>query len=493
MSVLAQHCRRPAGGTAAAGSRILRRGAVALAGASLLVWSGVASAATGGYADLVEKVAPAVVNVFTTQPAPVAEAGPSPFGQGGPFDDFARRFGLPLPEQGPRGGQSPVHALGSGFIIDPGGYVVTNNHVVDGATEVRIKLADQEEYAATVVGTDPDTDLALLKVSAPRPLPSVWFGESARLRTGDPVIAVGNPFGLGGSVSAGIVSARGRAIDDGPYVDFIQTDAAINRGNSGGPLFDMDGRVVGVNSAILSPNGGSVGVGFAVPSDLAKTVVAQLRETGRVDRGWLGVMVQPVTPEIAEALGLDGRSGALVAQVVPGGPAAGHLQAGDVIRTVDGTPVESVRELPKIVAAATIGKPVRLEVLRDGRPIEVAVEIGRRQPRTADAATDHGHGGKLAALGRLGVTVAPVSDELRATLGLSRTDEGAVVTSLKPDGAAARAGLTAGDVIQKLDGRIITAPADLEEAVRSANAPSVLALINRRGSTLFVGIKLTDA
>lgn len=492
MSVMTAH-RRPAGGTTAAGSPILRRGVIALAGASLLVWSSVASATTGGYADLVEKVAPAVVNVFTTQPARAAEAGPSPFGQGGPLDDFARRFGIPIPEQGPQGRPGPVHALGSGFVIDPSGYVVTNNHVVEGATEVRIRLADQEEFPATVVGTDPDTDLALLKVMAKRPLPSVSFGDSARLRTGDPVIAVGNPFGLGGSVSAGIVSARGRAIDDGPYVDFIQTDAAINRGNSGGPLFDMDGLVVGVNSAILSPNGGSVGVGFAIPADTVRTVVAQLRETGRVERGWLGVSVQPVTPEIAEAIGLDGRTGALVAQVVPDGPAAGRLQPGDVIRSVDGKPVESVRELPKFIAAAAIGKPARLVVLRDGKPVEVSVEIGRRQQRTAGAATADVHNEKTAALGRLGVTVAPVSDELRASLGLARTDQGAVVTSLKPDGAAARAGLTAGDVIQRLDGRIIAAPGDLEEAVRTAKAPSVLALVNRHGSTLFVGIKLADA
>lgn len=380
MSVVTERRGPAAAGSRAAGSRILRRGAVALAGAGMIMWSGVASAATAGYADLVDKVAPAVVNIFTTQPAPAAGTGASPLGEGGPFEDFAQRFGIPgfgipVPEQGR---QRPVNALGSGFIIDPDGYVVTNNHVVAGAAEIRIRLADQDEFPATVVGTDPETDLALLKFAAPRPLPAVAFGESGGLRVGDPVIAVGNPFGLGGSVSSGIVSARGRSIDEGPYVDFIQTDAAINRGNSGGPLFDMDGRVVGVNSAILSPNGGSVGVGFAIPSDIARTVVAQLRETGRVERGWLGVSVQPVTPGIAEAIGLDGREGALVAQVVPGGPAAGRVLAGDVIRSVDGKPVETVRDLPKLIASSPIGEPARLSVVRAGKLLEVSVVIGIR-------------------------------------------------------------------------------------------------------------------
>ncbi|MEQ8397332.1 Do family serine endopeptidase [Thalassobaculum sp.] len=462
----------------------------AVAGAVLLVWSSVASAATGGYADLVEKVAPAVVNVFTTQPAPTADARQSPFGPGSPFEDFAKRFGIPTPQPGPQG---PTHALGSGFVIDSSGYVVTNNHVIDGASEIKIRMADQQEYPATLVGTDPDTDLALLKVSAPKPLPSVSFGQSSVLRVGDPVIAVGNPFGLGGTVTSGIVSARGRSIDDGPYVDFIQTDASINRGNSGGPLFDTEGRVVGVNSAILSPNGGSVGVGFAIPSDTASVVVAQLKENGRVERGWLGVSIQPITPEIAQALDLQDEKGALVAQVVPNGPAADRLQSGDIIRSVDGKPIDSLRDLPKLIAASKVGETATLGVVRNGESMDVPVEIGRRQQKVASAPASAEPRSQTAALGRLGVTVAAVTDEVRSQLNLERTAQGAVVTSVKPDGAAADAGLTAGDVIQKINDRVIKGPGDVVAAVQDAKSPSVLALINRHGNTLFVGIKLADA
>ncbi len=479
----------------AARSRRLRRGATAIAGAGLLVWSSAASAATGGYADLVERVAPAVVNIFTTQPAPKTATGPSPFAPGGAFEDFARRFGIPMPPTGPtdEAPARPASALGSGFVVDPDGYVVTNNHVIDGASEIRVKMADQREYPATVVGTDPDTDLALLKVSAPEPLPSVAFGDSAALRVGDPVIAVGNPFGLGGTVTSGIVSARARSIDGGAYVDFIQTDAAINRGSSGGPLFDTEGRVVGVNSAILSPNGGSVGVGFAIPSDTARTVVAQLKSDGRVDRGWLGVSVQPVTPEIAQAMGLDGEKGALIADVMANGPAYGQLRAGDVVRAVDGLPVETVRDLPKLIAASEIGRRARLGVVRNGEMIEVPVQIGHRKPRLASVAPAEQTRPDSAALGRLGVTVAAVTDEVRASLRLEPEVDGAVVTSVKPDGAAAGAGIAAGDVIQKLGDRPIRTPGDLAEAVRETRSPSVLALINRRGNTLFVGVRLADA
>jgi len=484
-------------GSRRAGS-VVRHGAAALAGAMLLAWTAAASAApVGGYADLVDKVAPAVVNVFTTQPARTAEARPSPFGPGSPFEEFARRFGIPMPPLGPQGRPDgrPAQALGSGFVIDAEGYVVTNNHVIDGAAEIRIRMADQSEYQATLVGTDPETDLALLKVDAPQPLPAVSFGDSSRLRVGDPVVAVGNPFGLGGSVTAGIVSARGRSIDGGPYVDFIQTDAAINRGNSGGPLFDTAGNVVGVNSAILSPSGGSVGVGFAIPSDLARTVVAQLREGGRVERGWLGVTIQPVTPEIAQALGLEDTSGALVAQVVSDGPSAGRLEAGDVILFVDGDKVDSSRRLPQMVAAARVGETARLGILRRGERLEVPVEIGRREARTAQAAGEDraGDSAGRTALARLGATVAPVTDEVRASLGLDGEVVGVVVTSVKPDGAAARAGLTAGDVIQKIDGRAVRVPGDVDRVLEAATTPSVLAQINRRGGAMFVGIRVGGA
>lgn len=490
MSVLTERLGAPATDAGGAKTKIVGRGAATLAAAGLLIWTSAASAATGGYADLVEKVAPAVVNVFTTQAAPKESDGQSPFGPGSPFEDFAKRFGFPMPAPGPQG---PVHALGSGFVIDPSGYVVTNNHVVDGATEVKVKLADKEEFPAEVVGTDPDTDLALLKVKSPKPLPYVSWGNSGQLRVGDQVIAVGNPFGLGGTVTAGIVSARGRDINDGPYVDFIQTDAAINRGNSGGPLFDTDGNVVGVNSAILSPNGGSVGVGFAIPSDTAKTVIAELKANGQVERGWLGVSIQPVTPEIAQAMGLSDHKGALVAQVMPNGPSAGRIESGDVIRSVDGKTVESVRELPKMIGATKVGHTAKIGLMRNGDAMTVPVEIGRREAKVASAGSMGGSTSKGEALARLGVTVAPVTDDVRSSLGLDKTVQGAVVTSLKPDGAAADAGLNAGDVIEKINGRKISSPGDVVQAVRDAKAPSVLALINRHGNTLFVGIKLADA
>jgi serine protease Do len=476
----------------AAGSAV-RRGASTLAGATLLLWAAAASAApVGGYADLVEKVAPAVVNVFTTQPAKVAEARPSPFGPGSPFEEFAKRFGIPMPPPGPQG--RPSQALGSGFVIDAEGYVVTNNHVIAGASEIRVRMADQSEFTAMLVGSDPETDLALLKVDAPTPLPAVSFGDSSTLRVGDEVVAVGNPFGLGGSVTAGIVSARGRSIDGGPYVDFIQIDAAINRGNSGGPLFDTAGRVVGVNSAILSPSGGSVGVGFAIPSDLARSVIAQLREGGRVERGWLGVSIQPVTPEIAQALGLDDGSGALVTDVVAGGPSAGRLRAGDLIRSVDGTPVASARALPQIIAGTRIGETARIGVLRGGESLEVPVEIGRREARAAEATSPNPAAApEGTAFARLGVTVAPVTDEVRSSLGLGDGVDGVVVTSVKSDGAAANSGITAGDVIQQIDGRAVAVPGDVARAIDEAKSPSVLALVLRGGTPLFVGIRLAGA
>ncbi|MBU2089218.1 MAG: trypsin-like peptidase domain-containing protein, partial [Alphaproteobacteria bacterium] len=291
---------------------------VAIAATGLIVWTATSAASAQAvidYADLAEKVTPAVVNISSTQQAKPSEAQPMPFSAppGSPMEELMRRFWEQMPQQ--RGGGQPSTALGSGFIIDAEGHIVTNNHVIDGADKVSVKLSDGRSYDATIVGTDPQTDIALLKVTAEKPLPHVAFGESEKLRVGQAVLAVGNPFGLGGTVTSGIVSARGRDIHAGPYDDFIQTDAAINRGNSGGPMFNQDGQVVGVNSAIYSPNGGSVGIGFAIPSDMVKQVVADLKQSGRVERGWLGVSIQPVTDEIAAALGMDKAQGALVSSV----------------------------------------------------------------------------------------------------------------------------------------------------------------------------------
>jgi serine protease Do len=303
--------------------------AIAAATGAWLAWTPLAGADTqepGAIADLVARTSPSVVTVLATQEAETGPAGQvDPFGPDSPFGDFFRRFGVPeggmpvppQPEGGPRG-----IGVGSGFVIDGDGYIVTNNHVVDDATELKVRMSDDREFDAEVIGTDEQTDLALIKIDAGS-LPELTLGDSDAMRVGEDVIAVGNPFGLGGTVTRGIVSAKARDINAGPYVDFIQTDAAINRGNSGGPLLNLQGEVIGVNSAIYSPNGGSVGVGFAVPSNTVKSVVAQLRDSGAVERGWLGVSIQTVTPEIAAAIGLDDPHGALVADVVAGSPAEG--------------------------------------------------------------------------------------------------------------------------------------------------------------------------
>lgn len=302
------------------GRHAVKLGTAALA-TGMIIWTTAAMAAlpSEGYADLVDKVSPAVVFISSTHKASESDMsmrgpGDAPFQipPGSPFEKFFKRFQEQTPRQ-----QGPMTALGSGFIIDPQGDIVTNNHVVDGASKVQVKLQDGQEFDAKVVGTDPQTDLALLKIKADKPLPFVTFGDSAKLRVGAVVLAVGNPFGLGGTVTAGIVSARNRDINAGPYDDFIQTDASINRGNSGGPLFNTKGDVVGVNTAIFSPNGGSIGIGFAIPANLAKDVVAQLENHGNVERGWLGVKIQAVSPEIAQAIGLKTDKGALISEVTP--------------------------------------------------------------------------------------------------------------------------------------------------------------------------------
>ena len=367
--------------------------AIAAATGAWLAWTPVAGADTtepGAIADLVERTSPAVVTILSTQEAPEVAGMPegSPFGPGSPFEEFFRRFGMPegmpapqpQPDQGPRG-----IGVGSGFVIEDDGYIVTNNHVVADAAEVKVRLADEREFDAEVIGTDPQTDLALIKIDATG-LPELTLGDSDAIRVGEDVIAVGNPFGLGGTVTRGIVSALARDINAGPYVDFIQTDAAINRGNSGGPLLNLEGEVIGVNSAIYSPNGGSVGVGFAVPSNTVETVIAQLRDDGSVERGWLGVTIQQVSPEIAAAIGLDDPHGALVADVVPDGPSAGKLETGDVILSFDGKRVELSRDLPMLVAAVAPDADVKVEVLRQGEPETVddaARPLRRRAPGRA--------------------------------------------------------------------------------------------------------------
>ena len=440
-------------------------------------------------ADLVERVGPAVVTVLAEQPAP--ERGASPFGPGSPFEEFFRRFGPPggMPGPAPRSPRGrPAVGLGSGFVIEADGFIVTNNHVIDDASEISVRFNDGRQFEAAVVGVDPQSDIALLKVEADD-LPYLEFGDSDALRVGEDVIAVGNPFGLGGTVTRGIVSALGRDIRSGPYVDFIQTDAAINRGNSGGPLFAIDGAVIGVNTAIYSPNGGSVGVGFAVPSNIAQSVVAQLKETGSVARGWLGVSIQPVTPEIAEAMGLDSTEGALVADVIEDSPAEGVLRAGDVIRGFNGETVGETRDLPQLVAAARPGEDATIALWRDGETLQASLTLGELQPREMASADDGTRGGGDSA-NELGATLAPVTAAARRELGLGEDVEGAVVTSLRGDGRAAQAGLRVGDVILRVGDDVIESPRDATRALRAAEGRSVLIQIARGEARLFVGVPL---
>jgi serine protease Do len=480
--------------------------AIAAASAAWITWTPVAVAddqAPNAVADLVDKVSPAVVTVLATQDGDEASNGgdqqqmPSPFGPGSPFDEFLRRFGIPEApggspfgqNQGPQQEQPHGVALGSGFVIEDDGLIVTNNHVVDNADSVKVRLSDNREFDAKVMGTDEQTDLALLKIDATN-LPELKLGDSDAVRVGEDVIAVGNPFGLGGTVTRGIVSAMARDIDAGPYVDFIQTDAAINRGNSGGPLLNLEGEVIGVNSAIYSPNGGSVGVGFAIPSNTVKTVIAQLEDTGSVERGWLGVSIQNVTPEIAAAIGLKDEHGALVSEVVDGSPSQGVLKTGDVILSFDGKPVESSRELPKLVAAAKPDTEVKIDVLRQGKEEQVSLTLGKfKDSRTA--ANDTGNQPQAsAASDKLGVTLEPITPTAREQLGLEDDVDGVVITSLDGSGRAADAGLQVGDVILRVGDTAVQSPHDVNQAIASSKSDAVLLQIERRGARIFVGIKL---
>lgn len=481
------HMRRSPGLTGAA---IVSAGLLA---GGMITWSPAANAEVpiGGYADLVEKVAPAVVYIEVTGERE-AQVGidRSPFPPGSPFEDFFKRFGAPMP-QNPDPEQRV--GVGSGFIIDGHGEIVTNNHVVEGAKAVDVKLTDGRSFHAKVVGTDPMSDLALLKIETRETLPSVAFGDSANMRVGDAVMAVGNPFGLGGTVTTGIISATSRNINAGPYDDFIQTDAAINKGNSGGPLFNNRGEVIGVNTAIFSPSGGSVGIGFSVPSDLAKTVIAQIRENGSVERGWLGVRIQQVTADMAEALGMDTAKGALVSEVTTDSPAAkaGLLQ-GDVITAFAGAEIDKMTDLPKAVAAAHPGKTVKVEVLRGKTSKELSVELGRLGPQKL-AATGPASGDDVTRSSALGVELAGIDGQTREQLELTSDQHGALVTDVDPEGPAAEH-LMRGDVILSIDGATVDQPGDVDRIVTAKDRKeAALVLVKRNGAELFVGLRLKTA
>ena len=487
---------------------------------SPLVWaqnppaSSEAPAAAGllpqqSFAPLVKRVLPAVVNISVTEKSGANVASdqlPESF-RGTPFEDFLRRFfdehgGQIDPHRffegpGEEGGVQRI-ALGSGFIIDPSGVIVTNNHVVGEAGKVQIILQDNSKYPAKIIGRDPHTDIAVLKIAADKPLPYVAFGDSGAMQVGDWVVAVGNPFGLGGSVTTGIISARGRDIHSGQFDDFLQIDAPINRGNSGGPAFNLNGEVIGINTAIYSPNGGSVGIGFAVPSNVAKVVVAQLEAHGKVSRGWLGVQIQEVTPAIAASLGLHGEHGALVAVVTPGSPGAqAGLKQGDVILSFNGSEVKQLRDLPRLVAATAPGSTASLTVWRNGQSSELSTTLGDApaNPRVASNSDEQsveppGEGQANA----LGMHFAALTNELRRELNVGRDTHGIVVTGIDRGSVAETLGLSRGDIVVSINQQPVRSPAEAAHQLKEiANSPkkTALLLLNRHGVTQYVGVKLS--
>jgi serine protease Do len=452
-----------------------------------------------GFADIVERVKPSVISVKVNITEKVAKDDgnnndDSPFQPGSPMERFFRRFGGPdgLPP-GLRGqrGHGAVTGQGSGFFISADGYAVTNNHVVDGADKVEVTTDDGKTYSAKVIGTDARTDVALIKVEGGSNFPFAKFSD-AKPRIGDWVLAVGNPFGLGGTVTAGIVSASGRDIGNGPYDDFIQIDAPVNKGNSGGPAFNTEGQVMGVNTAIYSPSGGSVGIAFSIPAPTVKNVIAQLKEKGSVSRGWIGVQIQPVTADIADSLGLKKAEGALVAEPQASGPAAkAGIESGDVITAVNGDPVKDARELARTIGGLAPGNAVKLNVLHKGQDKVVNLTLGQL-PNTIEAKADNDNGDRGGVtrgtdVPKLGLTVAPAN----SVAGAGK--DGVVITEVDPKSAAAERGFKEGDVILEVAGKNVTNAGDVREAINAAHADnknSVLMRVKSGGSSRFVAVPI---
>ncbi|MDH3580658.1 MAG: Do family serine endopeptidase [Hyphomicrobiales bacterium] len=464
-----------------------------------LVWAMLATAANAvrgpqSVADVAEKLQASVVNISTTQTVKGSKGIPLPrVPEGSPFEEFFKDF---FDRQQQQGRPRRVNSLGSGFVIDPSGLIVTNNHVIEEADEIIINFNDgQKLKVEEIVGKDSKTDLAILRVKPEKPLTAVGFGDSSRLRVGDWVMAIGNPFGLGGTVTVGIISAKKRDINAGPYDEFLQTDAAINRGNSGGPLFNMDGEVIGVNTAIISPTGGSIGIGFAVPSNTAVHVIDQLKKFGETRRGWLGVRIQTVTDSIAESLGMDEPTGALVASVTPGSPAEkAGIEAGDVILSFNDLDVEAMRGLPRIVARTPIGETVDVEILRGEKKKTLRVTIGRLPEQAVAAKTEDKPESEPEAktTSLLGLSIARMSDELRSRYKIGKDVKGVVVTEVEPESAAAEKNIKAGDVIVEVTRSEVTKPAQVRagvDEVKKSGRKSVLFLIDDgKGELRFVAL-----
>ncbi len=500
------------------------------AGQALHADTPVSAQALPDIADLADKLLPSVVEISVQSKNPDAPQG-SPQ-DSNPFKDFFDEFLKKKQQQGSspkpddqnqdqsnkdqdkpdskgqddgKGQVTPdenlMNSLGSGFIIDPKGIILTNNHVIADAVTIQVHLQDGTLLKAELVGHDPKTDIAVIKVKPDHDLPAVSFADSDKARVGQWVVAIGNPFGLGGSVSLGIVSARGRDINQGPYDDYLQTDAAINKGNSGGPLFDLKGNVVGINTAIFSPSGGSVGIGFAIPANEAKSVADQIVKFGETRRGWLGVKLQTLTPDVAEGLGMPKAKGALVADITAGGPSdKGGLKAGDVITSFDGKPVDDNRSLRRMVAQTEVGKDVGVVALRDGKEVDLKITLGRLEDGEKIAAAQDQQPAQptppQAAVSVLGMTLSDVTDDIRNTFKLPDKINGAVITAVAQDSAASDKGLAAGDVITEAGGKPVAKAQDVAAAVDQATKDgknSVLALVAHGGNTSdtrFVALKL---
>lgn len=452
---------------------------------------GQARGAPESFADLAEEISPSVVNITTTTTvaAPTGQMPGPVVPEGSPFEDFFKDF-MDRGGNGNRPRRS--QALGSGFVISEDGYIVTNNHVIAEADEIEIEFFSGKSLKAKLIGRDPKVDIALLKVESDEPLPFVSFGDSDIMRVGDWVMAMGNPLGQGFSVSAGIVSARNRALS-GTYDDYLQTDAAINRGNSGGPLFNMDGQVIGVNTAILSPNGGSIGIGFSMASNVVTRVVDQLKEFGETRRGWLGVRIQDVTGDVAEAMGLEDVAGALVTDVPEGPAAEAGIKSGDVITSFDGVVVKDTRELVRKVGNTEVGKEVRVVVLREGKTQTLKITLGRRETAEGTVPAVVETPAEPVEKGVLGLTVTAMTDELRGQLGLADGAEGLVVKDVDEASEAYGKGLRAGDVLTEAGQQKIATVEDLEARIldaHEAGRKSLLLLVRRAGEPRFVAVAL---
>lgn len=459
------------------------------------------------FADLAEKLLPTVVNISTTQALEAGAEGLPQLPQlppGSPFEDFFREF---FDHQQQQQGESPPpgprpSSLGSGFVIDAEqGYIITNNHVIKDSDEIKVIFQDDETIDAELVGYDDKTDVAVLKIKTKKKLYAASWGNSSKMRVGDWVVAIGNPFGLGGTVTAGIISAQQRNINAGPYDDFIQTDASINRGNSGGPMFNLDGEIIGINTAIFSPSGGSVGIGFAVPSDLVRPVVEQLIKYGKTRRGWMGVRIQQVTEEIAESLGLGKARGALVAGLTPGGPAEkAKIEQGDVILKFNGHDIGEMRHLPRLVAEAEVGATVPVVVWRKGAEVALKVDLGELEQAEESGMleTNAENGGdkvKATEFSELGMSLAALDDNARGVYGVDPAVKGVVITAIDPKSSLGEKDVRVGDVIVEADQQPVRTPDEVKKRLGDAkkkSRSSVLFLINRGGDLRFVAIKVRE-